>query len=295
MEGNDGNSTQGFTFAGLSGNADNETQANVAKAPEADVSAPAADKAEDATLASIMTDGDGSAEPEAEPGKEAGEKDEGKDAADTAKEQVPAWISQLPSELQEDKNFAQFKKLGDLAKAWKDLSAKADKAGIPAEDASAEEINAFYGKLGKPEKASGYNLKGAQAEALGQLFFSNNLTTKQAESIAGALEKIGNDEVGRIAREMQKQAVDTNNALKAEYGSNYGEKMQLLKKGMDNYGGKDIRAKLQKAGLSFDPDIIHMFIQLGSLSQEATTGLRGTSSSGYKSNAEGGKFTFKDL
>lgn len=303
MEGQEGTTTTqgaGFSFSGLgTGNAapvQEKTQETAQVQDEghgqaADGSDPG--NAENPGLASIMAGGEAEARPEAEPAA-GGDKDEGKDEAEP--EKIPAWISQLPGDMQKDESLRRFSKIADLVNDWAELS-KSSKDGVklPTEGSTPEEAEEFFQKLGKPKTEDGYSFKGSDDKALTSLAFRANLTQEQAKTVFNTLNEIGTRTVSQARHELQKQMVDTDASLHEEYGSAYGQKMQLLKKGMDTYGGKDIRAKLQKAGLSFDPDIVHMFIQLGELSQEATTGQKGQAASGYRTNREGGRFSFRGL
>lgn len=228
-------------------------------------------------------------EPKTEP--VTGEKDEGKEE-DPGKKN-PAWMDQLPDELKKDEAFTSFEKLGDLAKAYKELASKGD--GIPGKDAKPEELAAFYAKLGVPESADGYDLKGDNLDAYKKVAFESHLTQDQARSVLEAVNKAGMDAAAKAKENMQKQYADTERELKAEYGSSYGAKMQALKKGLVTWGGDGIQQKLINAGLSFDPAIVRMFVKLGELSQEADSSSKAGTGNQYKSIHDGGHFTFKGL
>lgn len=287
--------TSGFSFSGL-GNGSSQTTETVKDAADngaAIATEPESNNAENSDFKSIMAIDGEDKEPEAKPDN--GDKDEGT-KAEPEKATSPAWTSQLPAELQGDETWNNFAKLGDLAKAYKALSEQSkDSTQLPSKDTKPEDIEKFYQKLGKPETMDGYELTGDNVDAFNEIAFNANLTKSQAKSVYDAFCKIGSSNLQEQRSQMQKMAVDLDTSLRNEYGSSYGQKMQLLKKGLDTYGGKNIRQKLSATGLTFDSDIIHMFITLGSLAQEATTDNKGTASTGYKSNAEGGRFTFKGL
>lgn len=69
----------------------------------------------------------------------------------------PAWMNSLPDAMKQNERFAQFKEAGEAyAKLDSLLQAEGEALKIPGEDATAEERNEFYQKLGRPENAEGY-------------------------------------------------------------------------------------------------------------------------------------------
>ena len=249
-----------------------------------------------ASLEAIMTSSKSESEADAKPTQNAsGEKAE---ADGSEKAEVPAWISQLPSEMQKNETFLKFKKIGELAKAYEELAnEKREGVTLLSKDAKPDEVQAFYEKLGKPKTWDGYTLKAndEHAKLFKEIAFNANLTQAQAEVVADAFSKLGNDMLDAQQNQMRVQYEETEKALKQEYGNRYQEKLRVLSKGIKNFGGDAVRQKLHNAGLSFDSDIVHMFIKLGELSQEAPNVQGDAHGSAYKSNAEGGMFSFKDL
>ena len=70
------------------------------------------------------------------------------------KPENPKWMAQLDGESlkNEDlvKQLSKFQNIGDLAKSYSALEKKLGKSiNIPGDDAAAEELAAFYGKLGR--------------------------------------------------------------------------------------------------------------------------------------------------
>ena len=251
--------------------------------------AAAPDEAKNSSLENVMGLASEETEPEAKP--EEGKKTEGEKTDDAKK--IPAWISQLPESMRSDEAFTAFEKIGDLAKAWKELADKGD--GIPTKDAKPEELEAFYEKLGKPKTAEEYKLEGEGLDAYKAICFKSNLTQEQAAALKSEFENIGKSLENRARDSMKQNYANTDRELRNEYGNAYGERMQTLAKGLQTWGGKSVQEKLFKAGLSFDSDIVHMFIKLGDLAKESEASNKQGTGSTYRSNSEGGRFQFKGL
>ena len=241
--------------------------------------------------------------PEAKPGDNAGDKGEGsKGAADGkgSETQHPAWMNQINSELIKDAEKAgklsKFEKLSDLASAYLEAEGKLGSSIVkPGENASEEERRAFYKALGVPDAADKYSIEGDDAKMFREMAFNNNLTDEQAKSLYASLQKVGQNALDAQKAAFAQQAQDTQAALQKEYGKDYNTKIEMLKRGVATYGGKNMGAKLQQAGLLGDYDVVKMFILLGEQSAEAgSPGTTKGKANGYKTTAEGGTFNFGD-
>ena len=240
--------------------------------------------------------------PDAKPGENTGDKATGNNAnADGNGGEVkhPAWMAQLGNiEADKAEKLSKFQKIGDLADNYLELAGKLGNSVVkPGEDASAEEVEAFYRSLGKPESADKYSIEGEDAEMFRKLAYDNNLTDAQAKAFYKSLQEVGNNAINAAAEQQKaafaQQAHDTQAALQKEYGKDYPTKIEMLKRGVAAYGGEKMGAKLQAAGLLGDYDVVKMFILLGEQSAEAgSPGNTKGMADGYKSIEEGGKFSF---
>ena len=223
-----------------------------------------------------------------------------KDAADGKNESEvkhPAWMAQLGNiEADKAEKLSKFEKIGDLAKNYLELEGKLGNSLVkPGEGASAEEVEAFYRALGKPESADKYSIEGENTELFRKIAYDNNLTDEQAKAIFQSLKAVGENVAEQQKAAFAKQAADTQKALQAEYGKDYPTKIEMLKRGVATYGGEKVGAKLQQAGLLADPDVVKMFILLGEQSSEAGSPGNGKAKTdGYKSIQQGGYLSFGD-
>jgi hypothetical protein len=259
--------------------------------------APAPGNAED-QLASAFTGGAGAAgaQPAAEP------KDGDKAAGETQPDggiKLAAWTEQLPPEIRGNPDtaakLAKFAKVGDMAKAFLELEGRAASGGVPGKDAAAEEVAAFWEKAGRPKTADGYAFA-KDAEHAGAEFaaaaFGANLTAAQADAMFGALNGLAAQRLQASAQARQRQMKETAAALAAEYGSNYQEKMELLKRGI-TAAGPNVAAILEQAGLAGNPEIVKAFIAFGEMTAESGAPRGRGSGEPLKSVMEGGTFEFK--
>ena len=243
------------------------------------------------------------AKPETKPtGTAGGDNGAGnKDAADGRGESEvkhPAWMAQLGNiEAESAEKLSKFEKIGDLAKNYLELEGKLGNSLVkPGEGASAEEVDAFYRALGKPESADKYTIEGENTELFRKMAYENNLTDEQAKAIFQSLKEVGANALEMHKNNFTQQAHETQVALQKEYGNEYDKKIVMLKRGIAAYGGPNMGSKLQAAGLLGDYDIVKMFINLGEMSAEAGSPGNGRGKAdSYKSIGDGGFLSTGDL
>ena len=215
-------------------------------------------------------------------------------------ESKPAWTSQLAKEISGNaetmKRLTKFNSITDLAKSYAELEGKLGNSLVkPGKDASAEEVNAFYEKLGKPKSADGYSVDLNGDNTLKELAFANNLTDDQLKGMYEGFKQIGEKHMEAIKAQQQQLLKQTDEALHKEYGPKYGEKIELMKRGIQTYGGAELGQALNNAGVLYHPAIVKLFMTLGEQSLENGTQSKsyGGGNDNYKSNSEGGRFTSK--
>lgn len=221
---------------------------------------------------------------------------------DTVSKTYPTWTSQLPDTIKgnEDlmKQLEKFEKIGDLANSYAELENKLGKSiVIPGKDATAEETKAFYQKLGMPKEAKGYELEGENIDDFKNIAYAANLTQAQAKAVFELMGNYGKQIAANNQANAERQMRETDEMLHKEYGNKYAEKIALLQRGVQNYGGKELGQLLQSAGIFYNPQIVRLFIQLGEQSAESGTSTVGAGGgkNTYKPTNEGGSFTFKEL
>lgn len=242
-----------------------------------------------------------SSEPASKPGESAGDTGKGSENnTQTETEKNPAWTSQLAKDISGNadimKRLTKFTNISDLAKSYAELEGKIGNSIVkPGKDATAEETSAFYEKLGRPKDASGYSLKEPETEAIRELAFKNNLTDEQCTALYKGLHEMGEKALESAKENQARLLKSTDEALHKEYGDKYSEKIAFMKRGIQNYGGAELGAALNNAGILYHPSIVKLFIQLGEQSAEAGTVSRGAGGgdNGYKTAAEGGYFSSK--
>ena len=125
-----------------------------------------------------------------------------------------------------------FKSVGDVVTGYRNLEkftgVPADKILKMPDENNADEVNAFYKKLGRPDKAEDYKFEIAEgqddaiAKAIAPELFKAGLSQKQAAAIYKTLET-AKIEQGKAA---EAAAIKAEEDLKSEWGTNYDNNLK---------------------------------------------------------------------
>lgn len=174
------------------------------------------------------------------------------------------WVAGLQDE--ENRTLVEAKKWAgpdDALKSYRELQNHASKAlTMPGEDATAEDWDAFYSKLGRPEKADGYEYQ--MPEGLpdnfpydeGLAVESRNwaheagLSPKQAQTMHGKFVQYAAAQQAQHDKAMQKAEGETHRALVQEWGEpdteGYKRNVELTTRAARQLG---VMEDLTKAGM----------------------------------------------
>ena len=137
---------------------------------------------------------------------------------------------------------------------------------IPSEKSSADEISAFYSKLGRPESADkydwkvpeGYEILGENFKAFKEKCFDLGMSNKQVSGVLDAW-------LGTVKTLEQKQAADLQNLQKSNFekladanvwGDKARENIDFVQKKFAAIDDGRALEKLKMAGLDADPDLL---------------------------------------
>lgn len=189
----------------------------------------------------------------------------------------PAWMAQLEGNLKTDTALTKFKTISDLGKAYRELEGKLGKAIIPPdENATAEEIEAFYKKLGRPDHPSKYSLESKAPKEI----ISQELTEgfKEKAYALGLSEKAANElyawytetfaqKYQEAQEKMYEQArfqrQEAERVLKEEFGPAFESKMSLVRRAFARYATPELTEAVNKTGLGNNPEFIKLFLRIG--------------------------------
>lgn len=175
----------------------------------------------------------------------------------------------LPDELKKHEALKKFNTKEDLASSYLELS---NKLGKRFEDLSEDEVIALDSKFGVPDKAEGYELTDTDniidTESLSGVLKGMGMPKHLGDKIFKYLKEAtikGNESketesVEDFNRKQEESIVE----LKKMYGIDWDKRLQLANKAIKHQpNGEALYAKLTKARLTNDIDVVNMFVQIG--------------------------------
>ena len=163
-------------------------------------------------------------------------------------EQLPGWYSDIKDEsLRGYAEARGFKSTEELIASYKQLDdlGLAERVGktltIPGED-DAEGHNNLYKALGRPDSPDGYNLlPEGQApteftSAMAKVMHEHGLTKKQAEGLSKYYNEMANATQAESLKKFEVESANQMEALKKEWGTNYGHNVEMFKRGVKGLG-----------------------------------------------------------
>jgi len=202
---------------------------------------------------------------------------------------APAWKAQLKGDLRDNEFFNQFGTVSDMGGRILELDGKLKNAIIlPGENATPEEIEAFYAAQGKPAKPEDYSVTKPkdwpeevpypqESEAWFKGFAHKyHISNKVAgdmynDFMATYSESVKKELAGKAdlerqnAEKVEQDQTKAIESLKSEYGENYKDSLVIADRAIDTFSGgdKEFRKFLDDSGFGNDLRMIKMFVTIG--------------------------------
>lgn len=208
---------------------------------------------------------------------------------------IPSWRDGIGEEYRNHPSLKDYKDLNGLAKSHINLQSMLgrDKVPLPKEDAPKEEWDAFYSKLGRPEKPEDYGFSKpdgfpdgvaydeAGAAEFAQFMHEQGLTKKQGAAIFEKYNAWASGKATRFAEEQALQQQEWENAIKAEWGAAFDQNVAIAQAGLKavSPSGK-LAGLLRETGMGSDPELVKELYAIGKLTQEDTAIGRASSTNG---------------
>jgi len=192
---------------------------------------------------------------------------------------LPIFSEQLPAEVRDDaKSQELLKELKDvphLFQSYKELKGSSEgMVKLPTKESSAEELQGFFTKLGKPEKAEDYDVKPIEAEgelegsqefvdAFKAQAFKLNLSKGQTEQLYTWFIEGVKQNYNLQAETFKKENTDAHKKLRDVWGADYSKKMENAKKVILKYAPDDLKEELKKSDFKNSPELMVLLSRIG--------------------------------
>ncbi len=187
------------------------------------------------------------------------------------------WKNEIPEEVKGNRVFETHKNLGSLLKSHAHQQALigADKIPVPGSDASDEQWNEVYTRMGRPAEATEYKLnvempEGQTAdEGLLSWFRETShkagLNNRQAQAMLNEYQKVTQQQEGQNATSANQLREEGVNSIKQEYGAAFDDKLKIGNAAIAQFDAADLTQLKLADGrtLGDHPDFIKAFVGVG--------------------------------
>ena len=187
------------------------------------------------------------------------------------------WRAALPDELR--RPAEKFASPADVVRSYAALERRLGRSvTIPDDDATPQEIEAFYTRLGRPPTPDGYRIAmpvgasppshpdpAAEARLAGFLAAVHAAGAPQA-TVQAAIDwyrQASADVEAEAARRTSAARAEADAALRREWGGGYDRRLGLAQRALRHFGGADLAALLDRSGLGNDPAWVRAFARVG--------------------------------
>tara|TARA_R100001082_G_C4365710_1_gene161806 strand:+ start:777 stop:1592 length:816 start_codon:yes stop_codon:yes gene_type:complete len=185
------------------------------------------------------------------------------------------WRSSIPEDLQNDPSLADIQDVGSLAKGYVHAQRMigSDKVAVPGSQATQEELDTFYNKLGRPETPQGYEAPTenmpdlpVNEEMRGKFYEEAHrigLNKQQAAALLRWEAQSAQDMIESREQDSQIALEKAQDAMRKEFGRAYEEKVNMAQNAALEFGGEELVNLLDSTGLGNEPAVIKAFANIG--------------------------------
>ena len=188
-----------------------------------------------------------------------------------------SWITEHLDGVEGAEKLSKFNGVAALAKGYLNLeSLQGASVRIPKDDATIEEQNKFYEKLGRPPSPEGYELlvsedPGQTAEdatAFKAQIHKLGLTKKQARQFWDWSREYGRQRIKTLRQAVQVKEQQALAPLQTEWGSEYAMNVGKATTVIQRFGGAEALQFMQNTRIGANPIILRMLVNIGKAMSE---------------------------
>lgn len=179
-----------------------------------------------------------------------------------------SWQETLSDDYKTNPSLANFKDVNDLAKSYLHAQSMVgkDKAVLPTDKSTPEEIQEFYSKLGMPTPDE-YKLEGLGEDDFSaqfkELMVKNNILPKQGSELLNFISDMNKSMDSDVDSDYEAAMQEGLEDLRAEWGDAFDSNVVNAASVINTYGDDELKTYLNETGLGNDPMLLKVFSQIG--------------------------------
>ncbi len=190
------------------------------------------------------------------------------------------WRASLPDDLKGAPSLQDIKDIPSLAKSYVHAQSRMGSSiSVPKDDATPEELSAFYTKLGRPSKAEEYKFtevalpEGSKIDEklhkdFTGIFHQAGLSQKQADTIRTEFLKRQAADLSAKVTARNTVVAEGQKTLMLKWGDKFEANARVAKQALAKFATPELIAALEETGAGSDPRVVEAFHNIGLRMQE---------------------------
>ena len=187
-----------------------------------------------------------------------------------------SWMADLPGPNAEFAYAKGWESPLDLVRQFRDLEAMVgpDQVRMPGADATPEEINAFWSRMGRPETPDGYNIApGDSASGYDSMLadwfrdaaHAVHMPADMAESLHDRFREQAAEASAGYWQQAEQERQESEAVLRHEWGRSFDARIEDAQRAVNWLGGDTLKQVFNETGLGDHPALIRAFADMGRL------------------------------
>ena len=184
----------------------------------------------------------------------------------------------LPDGLRGEPSLQSFDSVDKLAKSYvharKMIGADPNQMLQLPKEGDEEGWNQVYNRLGRPEKADGYDFDLGDGEQSPDVADFKNvahqlgLTNDQAKTMLGIYNQISENDLAEEQEQFEQMNVEYLQDIQKEWGDDFNKNSELARRAFQNFASEELMDVMKETGLSNHPEVLKTFARIGQVLSE---------------------------
>jgi len=184
----------------------------------------------------------------------------------------------LPDGLGGEPSLQSFDSVDKLAKSYvharKMIGADPNQMLQLPKEGDEEGWNQVYNRLGRPEKADGYDFDLGDGEQSPDVADFKNvahqlgLTNDQAKTMLGIYNQISENDLAEEQEQFEQMNVEYLQNIQKEWGDDFNKNSELARRAFQNFASEELMDVMKETGLSNHPEVLKTFARIGQVLSE---------------------------
>ena len=184
----------------------------------------------------------------------------------------------LPDGLKGEPSLQSFDSVDKLAKSYvharKMIGADPNQMLQLPKEGDEEGWNQVYNRLGRPEKADGYDFDLGDGEQSPDVADFKNvahqlgLTNDQAKTMLGIYNQISENDLAEEQEQFEQMNVEYLQNIQKEWGDDFNKNSELARRAFQNFASEELMDVMKETGLSNHPEVLKTFARIGQVLSE---------------------------